>query len=67
MARNRLNSLFLTGLLFLLAANLWHWLMRSSSLLSEHWTDGIHGLFIGVALGALLLSVAGGQGPSCAR
>ena len=67
MARNRLNSLFFTGLLFLVAANMWHWLLRSSSLLAENWIDGIHGLFIGVAIGALLLSLARGRGAGCAR
>ena len=59
----RFNKLHFIGLWFFLAANLWHWLMRHSTIVSENWVDGIHGLFIGLAIGLMLLGLARGHRP----
>jgi len=58
MIQRRFNKLFFTGLWFFLAANVWHLLMRQSTILSDDWVDGIHGLFLGLAIGCLLFGIA---------
>ena len=65
MIRRRFHKLFFIGLWFLAAANLWHWLMRSSTLLSEDWVDGIHGLFIGISIGCLLFGISKSRRTNC--
>jgi uncharacterized membrane protein len=66
MIQRRFNKLFFIGLYFFLAANIWHWVTRHSNSLSDGWTDGIHGLLIGLAIGCMLFSMARGRS-SCRR
>ncbi len=58
MIHNRFNKLHFIGLWFFLAANLWHWLMRHTTVISENWVDGIHGLLMGLAIGFMLFGIA---------
>jgi len=67
MIRRRLNKLFLLGLWFLLAANLWHWSLHSSTRLSASWVDGIHGLLIGISIGSMLFGMARISRRDCAQ
>jgi len=46
------------GMLSLLIGFLWHWFVRPSAFLSDKWTDGIFGLFIGFAITLLLCSIS---------
>jgi len=46
------------GMLSLLIGFLWHWLVRPSAFLSDKWTDGIFGLFVGFAITLLLCSIS---------
>jgi hypothetical protein len=53
------DSVFLMrlGMLFLIFASLWHWLVRPTARFSEGLVDGIAGLLNGIAIGLLLLSI----------
>ena len=53
------NPVFLmrSGMLFLIFASLWHWLVRPSARFSDGLVDGIGGLLSGIAIGCLLLSI----------
>jgi hypothetical protein len=46
------------GNLSLLIGFLWHWFVRPNPYLSDKWTDGIFGLFIGFAITLLLCSLS---------
>jgi len=46
------------GMLSLLIGFLWHWFVRPGAFLSDKWTDGIFGLFIGFAITLLLCSIS---------
>jgi uncharacterized membrane protein YhhN len=63
----RLNKLFVMGLWFFLAANLWHFAMRASTSLSENWVDGIHGLLLGVSIGCMLIGIVRNSRSNCAQ
>jgi hypothetical protein len=52
-----LNALMRTGLLFLIAASLWRWFVHPGAFLPEDLRDGILGLFYGISITCLLLSV----------
>jgi hypothetical protein len=45
------------GMFFLILANLSRYFLHPGNGLSEDWTDGITGLFYGLAIATLLLSV----------
>ena len=57
------NTLLRIGLFSFLFANGWHWFVRPGAYLSDGFVDLIHGLFIGIAIATMLLSIAlrGGQ------
>jgi uncharacterized membrane protein len=52
------KALLVIGLWFLVLANVWHWFAQRIAHLSEGLTDGLFGLFMGLAIGTLLLGVA---------
>ena len=51
------NRLLMIGLSFLAFANVWQWLVLRHTQLSESVRDFSSGLFFGVAIGTLLLSI----------
>ncbi len=52
-----LNALMRTGLLFLIAASLWRWFVHPSVMVPEDLYDGILGLFYGISITCLLISI----------
>ncbi len=56
------KALLRIGLLSFLFANGWHWFVRPSAYLSDGFIDLVHGLFIGIAIATLLLSIASRKG-----
>ena len=52
------KTLMRLGNLALLIGFLWHWFVKPGALLSDKWTDGIFGLFIGFAITLLLCSLS---------
>jgi len=61
------RGLMLIGLLFLIAANLWRWFVHPGAFLSEDLGDGILGMFYGISITCLLLSVIRRRGRSSCR
>lgn len=61
------NALMRIGMLFFLLANFWHWFVHPTSLLPDGPYDGILGLFYGIAISCMLMSVArrSGRRRSC--
>ena len=59
------KTLFRVGSLFLLLAFGWHWFIHPNAALSEGLVDGVHGLFIGLAIGTLLLSIIRSKPDRC--
>jgi hypothetical protein len=51
------NTMIHVGLVFLILANLWKYVVTSRALLSERLTDGTTGLLFGVSIGCLLLGI----------
>jgi hypothetical protein len=51
------DKLMVVGLSFLAFANIWQWSMHRHPLFTESATDFSSGLFMGVAIGTLLLSI----------
>ena len=51
------DTLMVIGLFFLAFGNIWQWSMHRHPLFTESVTDFSSGLFMGVAIGTLLLSV----------
>jgi hypothetical protein len=51
------NRIMLTGMAFLVAANIFHRFVQPTVRLSENLLDGGYGLLYGVAIGCLCLSV----------
>lgn len=49
------------GMVFFLLANLWPRFIHRAFPLGPDWSDGIHGLFLGLAIGTLLWSVSRGS------
>ena len=64
LSKNR-NKLLIIGLWFMAFANLWHWLASRHWHLSDSMTDGIFGVFMGVAIGCLLISIARRRTSKC--
>ena len=65
-----LNGRIRVGLLLLIAASLWRWLVHPGARLSSNLVDGIAGVLYGVSIGCLLTGIrknalrgAGGSGP----
>ena len=52
------KGLLRIGLVFLLLASLWHWFIHPNAILPEKLYDGILGLFYGISITCLLISVA---------
>jgi len=52
------KTLMRFGNLALLIGFLWHWFVKPGAYLSDKWTDGIFGLFIGLAITLLLCSLS---------
>ncbi|PYS22184.1 MAG: hypothetical protein DMF72_14575 [Acidobacteria bacterium] len=52
------NTLLRIGLLAFLFANGWHWFVRPNAYLSDGVVDLVYGLFIGIAIATILLSIA---------
>jgi len=50
---------FFIGMSFLVTANIWHWFAERIAHISEGVTDGLFGLFMGLAIGTLILAFAG--------
>ena len=61
----KFNRLTCIGLWFLAAANLLPWVARHFAGLPEDLVDGFHGLFIGIAIGTLLLGIVRGRRSQC--
>lgn len=61
----RLNKLLCIGLWFLVVANLFPWIARHFTFLSEDLVDGLHGFFLGLAIATLLLSVVRSRKSRC--
>jgi len=49
---------FFFGMLFLVLANTWHWYAQRIAHVSEGLTDGVFGLFMGLAIGTLIFAIA---------
>jgi len=49
---------FFFGMLFLVLANTWHWYAQRIAHVSEGLTDGLFGLFMGLAIGTLIFAIA---------
>ncbi|MGB9122206.1 MAG: hypothetical protein WCE73_16405, partial [Candidatus Angelobacter sp.] len=52
--RSQFNSLFRTGLVFLIFANAIRFLLHPSAMLPESLADGLIGFFYGIALALIL-------------